>query len=156
MDHTKPWLRYVEAKDLDDSTHKFAGLAVKNVGNDKLGDVNGFVFDAETGEPYYVVVDAKGWFKTRHFLVPIGHAQLDPARTALSVDLTQDQIHKFPGFDLKEFERWTHDDIEAFDKQTKSICCDTTFDHYNRPDWWDSSYYKPGREPAMPHDRSGR
>ena len=152
MDHAKPWLRYVQARDLDDATHKFDGLEVKNIGNETLGDINGFIFDEATGEPYYVVVDAKGWFKTRHFLVPIGHARLDPERSALSVELTRDQVKQFPGFDLKEFERWTRDDVERFSRDTARVCCVKTSmvvsgpqeswkdaAHYRRPEWWDKN-----------------
>jgi hypothetical protein len=63
-----------------------------------LGDVNGFIIDSTTGDPHFLVVDSKGWFKTTHFLVPIAHARLDPAKGGLVVDLTRDQVRRFPGF----------------------------------------------------------
>ncbi len=62
MDHPRPWLRYVEASDLDNSTFDFDGLDVENSSGYKLDDVDGFILDADTGRPYYVVVDSKGWF----------------------------------------------------------------------------------------------
>ncbi len=51
MDHARPWLRYVEAGDLGDSALDCDGLNVENPSGDKLGDVNGFVLDADSGRP---------------------------------------------------------------------------------------------------------
>jgi hypothetical protein len=161
MDHPRQWLRYVDADDLDNTTFDFDGLDVENSAGDKLGDVNGFILDAETGYPYYVVVDSNGWFKTKHFLVPVGHARLDADREVLVADLTRDQIKKFPGFDLDKFQQWSADDIERFGRDTAAACnvdvavittepaagWNTTSD-YERPDWWDSNYYRPDRAGA--------
>ena len=77
MDHPLPWLRYVDASDIDDNTIEFDGMNVKSPSGDKLGDVDGFIVDSESGRPYYVVVDAGGWFKSKDFLMPIGHVRLD-------------------------------------------------------------------------------
>jgi hypothetical protein len=162
MDHPRPWLRYVEAHELDDSTIDFDNMNVENSAGEKLGDVNGFILDATTGHPYYVVVDSKGWFKTKHYLLPIGHARLDPARKALTADLTKDHIKKFPGFDLDKFEKWSDEDMARFSEETADACpvvevVDVTVvttepaddwrtqSHYRRPDWWQANYYRPDR-----------
>ncbi|MBI4486853.1 MAG: PRC-barrel domain-containing protein [Acidobacteria bacterium] len=152
MDHPRPWLRYVEASDLDNSAFDFDGLEVENAAGDKLGSVNGFILDADTGRPYYVVVDSKGWFKTKHYLIPVGHARLDADRKVLAADLTRDQIKKFPGFDLGKFEKWTDADIERFSRETADACCVDVVvvstepatdwggsSHYRLPDWWQSN-----------------
>lgn len=161
MDHPLPWLRYVEAGDLDDSTFDFDGLDVENAAGEKLGDVNGFILDADSGRPYYVVVDSKGWFKTKHYLLPIGHAQIDAARKVLVADLSRDHIKKFPGFDLDKFPKWTEEDLNRFNRETADVCCiDVTVvttesvgawhtePHYALPNWWDSLYYRPDRAGA--------
>jgi hypothetical protein len=161
MDHPLPWLRYVEAGDLDDSTFDFDGLDVKNAAGEKLGDVNGFILDADSARPYYVVVDSKGWFKTKHYLLPIGHAQLDVQQKALIADLSADRIKQFPGFDLDKFAKWTEDDLNRFTSETADVCCvDVTIvttepaaawhtaSHYQLPNWWDSNYYRPDRAGA--------
>ena len=72
MDHALPWLRYLDAGDLDDSDVDFDGMRVESPTGEHLGDVDGFVVDSESGRPYYVVVDTGGWFKSKHFLLPIG------------------------------------------------------------------------------------
>jgi hypothetical protein len=160
MDHPRPWLRYVKAAGLDDSTFDFDGLAVVNGAGEKLGDVNGFILDADSARPYHVVVDAKGWFKTKHYLLPIGHAQLDAARKVLVADLAKDHIRKFPGFDLDTFAKWSDADMDRFNRETAAACCiDVTIvttdpaawrtaSHYTMPSWWDSLYERPDRAGA--------
>ena len=64
MDRPRPWLRFVEASDLGDTDIDFDGLPVRNAGNENLGESEGFIVDADNGRPYYVVVDAGGWFKS--------------------------------------------------------------------------------------------
>jgi len=158
MDHPRPWLRYVSAGDLDDSTFDFDGLDVVNAAGEKLGDVNGFILDVDSARPYHVVVDSKGWFKTKHYLLPIGHAQLDLQRKVLVADLTKDHIKKFPGFDLATFAKWSDEDLDRFNRETAEVCCvDVTIvaaapaaewhtaSHYAMPGWWDSLYDRPDR-----------
>ncbi|MCC7416095.1 MAG: PRC-barrel domain-containing protein [Acidobacteria bacterium] len=163
MDHPLPWLRYAEADELDAGALKFRSLEVSSDAGEKLGGVDGFLFDASSGNPYYVVVDSKGWFKTRLYLVPIGHARLDRDRGRIVIDLTRAQVGKFPGFDLDEFQSWNADDIDRVNRQTAEACCGSSAappepdsrwsaEHYRLPDWWDNSYYRADRagEDGMP------
>jgi hypothetical protein len=171
MDHPKPWLRHVKASDLHDNTIAFDAFEVKNVAGDHLGDVNGFIVDSTTGDPYYLVVDSRGWFKTKHFLVPIAHARLDAATGGIVVDLTRDQVHGFPGFDLDEFDGWSDEQFDRFSRDTAAACTVeaavatvepgahwTSLPHHRRPDWWDSKFYDPKRagEAGMPPETWGR
>jgi hypothetical protein len=146
-------LKYVQASDLDNSTVEFDELEIENPAGEKLGDVNGFILDADTGHPYYVVVDSGGWFRSKHYLLPIGHVRLDSTRGLLVADLTRDHIKRFPGFDLGEFEKWSGEDLARFDKETTDACCVdvtvittepagdwSTSSHDRRPDWWERSY----------------
>ena len=80
MDHPRPNLRYVDAKDLDDKATKLRGLEVDSIKNEKLGKLEGFIIDVTTGRPYHVVVGSGGWFKHKHFLLPIGHVALAPGK----------------------------------------------------------------------------
>jgi hypothetical protein len=122
MDHTLPWLRYLDADDLDDSNVDFDGMRVESPTGEHLGDVDGFVVDSESGRPYYVVVDTGGWFKSKHFLLPIGHAQFDEGNEALRADLTRDHVERFPGFDKAEFDRLTPNDLKRFNEDTLRAC----------------------------------
>ncbi|PWT85012.1 MAG: hypothetical protein C5B57_03810 [Blastocatellia bacterium] len=161
MDKPRSWLRYVEAGDLEDASIHFDGLPVQSASGDKLGKVDGFIIDADSGCPYHVVVDSGGWFRSKHYLVPVGHIRLDTPRRVLLADLTRDRIERFPGFDKDNFEKLTDNDLEEIDSQTASVCCPTEtarnaagqswadrWAHYRQPDWWQSNYYRPDRAGA--------
>jgi hypothetical protein len=151
VDHPKPWLRYVEADKIDDQTLDIDGMKVRNDAGDKLGTVDGAIVDSETGRTYYIAVDAGGWFKSKHFLVPIGEARLDADRDALVVSLSKDQVNRFPGFNKDEFDKLTEADIKRINDETcvvfeGSVTYPVNEPYYaawNRPfyrypDWWNS------------------
>jgi hypothetical protein len=149
MDHPQPWLRLVEAKDLDNSAIDFRNLKVRNEAGEKLGNVDGFVVDVETARPYYVVVDAGGWFKSRHFLLPIGHAEMDEDEDAIVTNLERERVNRFPGFDKGEFEKLKESDLRRIGEDTSIACgfTDVTVAVWDRPtyrlpDWWQPDYYR--------------
>ena len=157
MDRPRPWLRYVPAADLGDTDIEFDGLNVHNSAGEKLGRVEGFIIDADSGCPYYVSVNAGGWFRSKHYLLPVGHARFDAARQMFLADLTRERIQRFPGFDLDKFEKLSETELEHIDLVTAAVCCpsDSVKDgtrswgdrwtHYRNPDWWQSNYYRPDR-----------
>ena len=102
MNHPLPWLRYVDANRVNATNLSFDGLKVRNDAMDTLGSVQGFVVDNASMRPYYVVVDSGGWFKSKDFLVPIGHARIDDDQDALIVNIPKERIERFPGFNRDE------------------------------------------------------
>ena len=158
MDHPRPWLRYVDADDLDDSTIDFDGLNVVSPTGDKLGDVDGFIIDSSSARPYYVVVDGGGWFKSKFFLLPIGHVNLDTTNRKLVADVAKDRVERYPGFDRSEFEKLSDDELNRMDSQMMAACCPSELDtrtastsgfdtraHYTAPGWWRSDFYRADR-----------
>jgi hypothetical protein len=145
-------LRYLDADDIDDSAVDFDGLNVRGSDGSKLGDLDGFVLDSTSGRVHYAVVDSGGWFTSRRFLLPIGHAQLDRERRALNVDVTKDAIRQYPEFDAERFRTFSDGEMRAFEQRTAVACCpdeaqnvDTaiqydTLRHYSQPDWWKRDY----------------
>jgi hypothetical protein len=149
VDHPKPWLRYIEADKIDDKTLDVDDMLVRNSAKEKLGNVDGFIVDSESGRPYYLVVDAGGWFKSKQFLVPIGQVQVDADRDAFVVGLSKEQIHRFPGFDSDEFEKLTDKDIKRINDEICEVyepgiasSADEPYSvawtrrSYQAPDWW--------------------
>lgn len=153
MDQPKPWLRYVDAGDLNETSMDFDGMDVESPTGEHLGNVDGFIVDSNSARPYYVVVDAGGWFKTKHFLLPVGHAGLVVADDGegLVADLTQAQVELFPGFDKGEFDRFSEADLKRINDEicvAAATTTDITYDpsepysaawnrpDYRYPDWW--------------------
>jgi hypothetical protein len=101
-----------------------------------------------------VVVGSGGWFRHKHFLLPIGHVALAPAGDRLVADLAKDRIERFPGFDKDEFKTMSEDDLTALEAPTLAACCpdDVAVQvvawetaHYTYPTWWESDFYRPDR-----------
>jgi hypothetical protein len=170
VDHPYPWLKYLPADELDDDTNDnddvdFNGMKVEGPSDEKLGKVEGFIVDSDSGRPYYVVVDAGGWFKSKHFLLPVGHVRFDSSRKALMADVTKDRAERFPGFDLSKFDKMTPDDIKQFNVETLQACTisgvvyaysetepyTSAWDRadFSYPDWWR------GQQPSEPMTASG-
>jgi hypothetical protein len=159
-------MRYVDASDLDDETIDFDGLNVESPSGEKLGDVDGFIIDVNSARPFYVVVDAGGWFRSKQFLLPVGHARLDAIRKVFVADLTRDRIEKFPGFDKDEFARLSGEELDRFGATMTAVCESDTaatmgrpwHEHanYGQPDWWQTGYYRPERMVASDSPSSAR
>ena len=156
MNHPRPGLRYIDASNLDNSQLRFDGMEVQGLDSEKLGKVDGFIIDKSSARPYYVVVNAGGWFKSKYFLLPVGHVGMEPSERKLVADITRDRIDRYPGFDRGEFEKLSEDELKMMDDQMWSVCCvDTTieisspsrYEHafYRNPGWWDSSFDRPDR-----------
>jgi PRC-barrel domain len=159
MDHPRSGLRYISVDELDGEKKTFDGFTVNDPAGEKLGKLEGFVVDVHSARPYYIVVNAGGWFRSKHFLLPIGHAALDSESRRLLADISKDHVKRYPGFDLDEFKKLSDDDLYRMAQQTIAVCCpDETVDrsapamvryevwtHYRTPTWWDSSYYNPSR-----------
>jgi hypothetical protein len=152
VDHPLPWLRYVNASNVNAPEIAFDGMKVRNDAMETLGNVEGFIVDNTTMRPYYVVVDSGGWFKSKDFLVPIGHARIDDDRDAIVVDIPKERIDRFPGFDRDEFERLNEADIRRMNDAICEACSDASVIYtptdplstawarpeYTQPDWWAS------------------
>ena len=167
MDHPYPWLRYLEADDLGETSVDFDGMRVESPTGEHLGDVDGFIVDSDSGRPYYLVVDTGGWFKSRHFLLPIGHARFDVGNEVLKADLHRDRVERFPGFTKEEFSKLTPDDVKRLNEDTLRACTvagvafaysetDPYWAAWERqdflyPEWWSRTpeTAKPGRAGAV-------
>jgi len=180
MDHPKPWLRYVDADDIEDQTLDLDNMKVRNAQHDDLGTVDGLIVDEASGRTVYVVVNAGGWFKTKQFLVPIGQLHLDSDRDALVVNLSKETINQFPGFDTDEFDTLSEADIKRINDSISSVfepgqsygaeepySAAWNRPSYRSPDWWTagpllpnrmgaSAFEKPVEYPSVASDSTGR
>jgi hypothetical protein len=160
VDRPYPWLKFVRADEITDPEISFSDCPVMSPMGEKLGSIDGFIVDSTTGRPYYVVVDAGGWFKSKHFLLPIGHGSIDVqgGRHTLVADLSRDRIKRFPGFDKSQFETMTPEAMKTLNDQICIACSVETISYpasesydaawtrsdYALPDWWQS-------EPSLPN-----
>jgi uncharacterized protein YrrD len=66
---------YRFGRDIDD----VRGSAVYGPGDEKLGKVDDVIFDSDSGQIKYLVVDTGGWLSSRRFLLP--PEELTPSST---------------------------------------------------------------------------
>ncbi|CAN5876820.1 hypothetical protein BH24ACI5_BH24ACI5_14010 [soil metagenome] len=161
-------LRYLDANDLDDSVVDFDNLDVRGTDDAKLGDVDGFLVDPASGRVLYAVVDSGGWFTSRRFLLPIGHAAVDRDAGALRVDVARDTLREYPEFDEDRFAAFSDEDFAAYESRIAAACCpdDVTHTsapiadtrrHYAQPAWWTAGAYTAERlRPVEPQAFTGR
>jgi hypothetical protein len=145
-------LRYLDADAVDDAVVNYDGLDVRGSDDEKLGDLDGFIVDADVGRVHYAVINTAGWFRTRQLLLPIGHATLAADRKALRVDVSKDALNRYPEYDDRRFREFTDEDLRKFEGRTVEACCPDepsatetwaheSRRHYTQPDWWRSDAY---------------
>jgi sporulation protein YlmC with PRC-barrel domain len=103
-------------KDIDD----IRGSSVYGPTDEKLGKIDDVIFDSDSGQLRYLVVDTGGWLSSRRFLVPPEH--LHPSTTHendFSVNMSKAQIERFPALDEKVLEDKQR--FEDYDKSYRSF-----------------------------------
>jgi uncharacterized protein YrrD len=115
MDHTRPELKYVDARELNGTAARLDGVPVIGSDGETLGKVEGFIIDVLQRQPRHVVVSA-GWFIHKHFLVPIGHVRLNAGDTELHADVVKSRVQDSPGFDKAAFDRLAAEDVTRLDQ----------------------------------------
>lgn len=142
-------LRYLAAADVDDTVVDYDGLPVVGADGEGLGEVDGFIVDAPATRLLYVVVDPRGWFRSRRLLIPVGHASLSADRRALALDVTRAALARYPAFDEDGFQQLSDDEMRWFEQQMAEACCPDgplhgqygSLPHFAQPGWWSSSPY---------------
>jgi len=154
MDHPRAGLKYVAAEDLDHAMVDFNHLHVVSTAGEKLGEVDGFVLDVNVVRPYYVVVNAGGWFTSKYFLLPVGSITFDSQSRTLVADVSRDRVAGYPGFDRDEFDTISDEELDRFDKAMTTIggSADAlgTPAPYRTPTWWDPAGDRGDRDRETP------
>jgi hypothetical protein len=138
MDHTRPELKYVNARELNGTAARLDGVPVVSSDGETLGKVDGFIVDVHQSQPRHVVVSA-GWFIHKHFLVPIDQVQLHDQDTELRANVLKSQIAETPGFDKEEFDRLAAEDATRLDEMIVAAtgAGAEIADNYQMPTGWD-------------------
>lgn len=85
------------------------GSDVYGSNGEKLGEISDVIFDPNSAELKYVVIDTGGWLSSNKFLVPARQVMESEDSTDFRVALTKEQIERFPAYDEKHLEsedRW--------------------------------------------------
>lgn len=114
-------LRYVAADRLDFRRLTASGrLEVRNGADDDLGNFAGLVVDLAR-QPRYIVVDARGVFTGRRYLLPVGYVRFDERMRALRVDLDKEVADRYPAFDADAFEAMSDADWGTYERRVRNF-----------------------------------
>jgi sporulation protein YlmC with PRC-barrel domain len=81
------------------------GADIYGTNDEKLGEIKDVIFDHETGNIQYVVVDTGGWLSSRKFLVPGNRiSERSGHDNDFVVPLTREQVEGLPAYDDKVVE----------------------------------------------------
>ncbi|HUR36696.1 MAG TPA: PRC-barrel domain-containing protein [Terriglobales bacterium] len=87
------------------------GADVYGANDEKLGEIDDVIFDSNSGELKYVVIDTGGWLTSKRFIVPALQLTIrEEGDEDYYVNLTKEQVERFPEYNeerLSTDEEWT-------------------------------------------------
>jgi hypothetical protein len=116
-------LRYFSVDNLPREVVDLEERELTSRSGESLGTVDGFLVDASTGRPEYIVVAAGGWFSSRQYLLPVEHASLDAERRRLRANLDRDTITRFPELPADRLHSLRDDELEHYRAGVTRACC---------------------------------
>jgi ferritin-like metal-binding protein YciE len=108
-------LRFVGVKDVPEAREREVHL--HNAAGEHLGTLDGFVVDSESARPIYYVIDSRGWFAGRRYVVPVGQIDADEGATALRTALTRAELARYPEFSPSAFTAMDDTDALRYERR---------------------------------------
>jgi ferritin-like metal-binding protein YciE len=112
-------LRFVGVKDVPEARER--EVHVHNASGEHLGTLDGFVVDSESGRPIYYVIDSRGWFAGRRYVVPVGQIDADEGATALRTTLTRAELARYPEFSPSAFTAMDDTDALRYERRLHRV-----------------------------------
>jgi hypothetical protein len=86
-------------------------------GDEHLGILDGFSVDSQSGRPIYYVIDSRGWFAGRRYVVPVGQIEPYEGATALHTTLTRRELARYPEFSPSAFTAMDDGDALRYERR---------------------------------------
>jgi ferritin-like metal-binding protein YciE len=116
-----PRLRYIPGKRLDVRRLSDSGrLQVRNGDGEDLGTFDGLIV-GQGQQPRYIVVDARGVFTGRRYVLPVHHVRFDDRARELRVDLDKEVADRYPEFDADAFDSMNDIDWGRYERRIREF-----------------------------------
>ena len=92
-------------------------IAAKDLPGEQLGVLDGFIVDSQSGRPIYYVIDSRGWFAGRRYVVPVGQIEPYEGATALHTTLTRRELARYPEFSPSAFTAMDDSDALPYERR---------------------------------------
>jgi ferritin-like metal-binding protein YciE len=134
-------LRFVGVKDVPEAREHDVHL--HNATGEHLGTLDGFVVDSESGRPIYSVIDSRGWFAGRRYVVPVGQIDAEQGATALRTTLTRAELARYPEFSPSAFTAMDDTDALRYERRLHRVFAPETKPYDGRPIYENLPLYRP-------------
>jgi len=124
-------LRFVGAKDLPDAPKQ--EIHLHNRAGEHLGTLDGFVVDSQSGRPIYYVIDSRGWFAGRRYVVPVGQIEADEGAATLHTALTRAELARYPEFSPSAFTAMDDSDARRYERRLHRVFAPDSKPYDGRP-----------------------
>jgi len=124
-------LRFVGIRDVPEAREREVHL--HNASGEHLGTLDGFVVDSDSGRPIYYVVDSRGWFAGRRYVVPVGQIDADEGATALRTTLSRAELARYPEFSPSAFTAMDDTDALRYERRLHRVFAPDTKPYDGRP-----------------------
>ncbi len=112
MESIEPRLRYLDAHHVDTPAGRLEGAVLVSPTKARLGRLDGVLIDPQRRQVRYYVVEAKrGFFSSRHFLLPLTATRLHRDQHTLEVDIEVDQMRQLDEIEPDDLPRFSDDDL---------------------------------------------
>jgi ferritin-like metal-binding protein YciE len=134
-------LRFLGVKDLVEGRQQ--EIHLHNAVDEHLGTLDGFVIDSDSGRPIYYVIDSRGWFAGRRYVVPVGQIDFEEGATALRTGLSRTELARYPEFSPSAFIAMEDTDALRYERRLHRIFAPETKPYDGRPDYQNLAVYRP-------------
>ncbi len=89
-------------RDISDDaiTQDIRGTTVYGINDDKLGTIDDIVFDPESNDSGYAVIDSGGWLNSRKFMVPVDRLEdYNESQSEFRLRTSREQLQALPQYD---------------------------------------------------------
>ena len=124
-------LRFVGAKDFPEVREH--DIHLHNRAGEHLGTLDGFIVDSQSGRPIYYVIDSRGWFAGRRYVVPVGQIDAEESADALRTSLTRAELARYPEFSPSAFTAMDDHDALRYERRLHRVFAPDTKPYDGRP-----------------------
>jgi ferritin-like metal-binding protein YciE len=133
-------LRFLGVKDFPEGRQQDVHL--HNEAGEHLGTLDGFVIDSDSGRPIYYVIDSRGWFAGRRYVVPVGQIEFEEGATALRTGLDRTELARYPEFSPSAFIAMDDADALRYERRLHRTFAPQTKPYDGRPDYQNLPVYR--------------
>jgi len=126
-------LRYIAARDLPGAREEGDLHLHNHEGGEHLGVLDGFIVESQSGRPLYYVIDSRGWFAGRRYVVPVGQIEPYEGATALHTTLTRKELARYPEFSPSAFTAMDDSDALRYERRLHRAFAPDTKPYDGRP-----------------------